>query len=124
VDALKKAGCSKIYTEKVSGGANADRAELAKIPDNVRSGDVLAIWKQDRLGRSPKNLIEIVTPSSLPPDSRAEFEGDSYVVARSIFPTAGPACVRTHRGVSLHVFGGRAGISNRRTPSPPLRLRA
>jgi DNA invertase Pin-like site-specific DNA recombinase len=60
LDALKKAGCSKIYTEKVSGGANADRPELAKVLDNVRSGDVLVIWKLDRLGRSLKNLIEIV----------------------------------------------------------------
>jgi DNA invertase Pin-like site-specific DNA recombinase len=60
VDALKKAGCSKIYTEKVSGGATADRPELAKVLDNVRSGDVLVIWKLDRLGRSLKNLIEIV----------------------------------------------------------------
>ncbi len=58
--ALKKAGCSKIYTEKVSGGATADRPELAKVLDNVRSGDVLVIWKLDRLGRSLKNLIEIV----------------------------------------------------------------
>ncbi len=58
LDALKKAGCSKIYTEKVSGGATADRPELAKVLDNVRSGDVLVIWKLDRLRRSLKNLIE------------------------------------------------------------------
>jgi DNA invertase Pin-like site-specific DNA recombinase len=43
LDALEKAGCSKIYTEKVSGGANTDRPELAKVLDNVRSGDVLVI---------------------------------------------------------------------------------
>ena len=59
LDALKKAGCSKIYTETVS-GVQTGRPALAKVLDNVRSGDVLVIWKLDRLGRSLKNLIEIV----------------------------------------------------------------
>jgi DNA invertase Pin-like site-specific DNA recombinase len=60
LDALKKAGCSKIYTETVS-GAKADRPVLAKLIDTARAGDVLAIWKLDRLGRSPKNLTDMVT---------------------------------------------------------------
>lgn len=59
LDALKKAGCSKIYTETVS-GARAERPVLTKLMDSVRAGDVLVIWKLDRLGRSLKNLIEIV----------------------------------------------------------------
>lgn len=60
LDALKKAGCSKVYTETVSGGAHADRPELNRLMDTLRKGDVLVIWKLDRLGRSLKNLIEIV----------------------------------------------------------------
>jgi DNA invertase Pin-like site-specific DNA recombinase len=60
LDALKKAGCSRVYTETVSGGAHADRPELKRLMDTLRKGDVLVIWKLDRLGRSLKNLIEIV----------------------------------------------------------------
>jgi DNA invertase Pin-like site-specific DNA recombinase len=59
VDALKKAGCRKIYTETVS-GAKAERPVLTKLMDAIRAGDVLVIWKLDRLGRSLRNLIDIV----------------------------------------------------------------
>jgi DNA invertase Pin-like site-specific DNA recombinase len=59
LDALKKAGCSEVYTEIVS-GAPADRPALKKLMDRVRAGDVIVIWKLDRLGRSLQNLIEIV----------------------------------------------------------------
>lgn len=59
LDALKRAGCSRVYTETVS-GAHADRPELNRLMDTLRKGDVLVIWKLDRLGRSLKNLIEIV----------------------------------------------------------------
>ena len=50
VDALKKAGCSKVYTEVMS-GARSDRPILAKFLENLRPGDILVIWKLDRLGR-------------------------------------------------------------------------
>lgn len=59
VDALKAAGCAKVYTEVV-GGAAAERPILARLLDEVRSGDVVMIWKLDRLGRSLRHLIEIV----------------------------------------------------------------
>ncbi len=51
VDALKKAGCNKVHTEVMS-GARSDRPVLAKLLENLRAGDVLVIWKLDRLGRS------------------------------------------------------------------------
>lgn len=59
VDALREARCEKIYTEAVS-GARAERLELNELLRNVRSGDVLVIWKLDRLGRSLKHLVELV----------------------------------------------------------------
>lgn len=60
IDDLKKNGCEKIYEEKVS-GSKVERPILQDMLKNLRSGDVLVVWKLDRLGRSLKNLLEIVT---------------------------------------------------------------
>lgn len=59
VIALEKAGCEKIYEEVVS-GAKADRPILENLIQQLRPDDVLVIWKLDRLGRSLKNLVELV----------------------------------------------------------------
>ena len=58
-DALKRAGCERIYEEAAS-GAKANRPELAKALDHMREGDTLVVWKLDRLARSMKQLIETV----------------------------------------------------------------
>lgn len=59
LDALKAAGCEKIFKEKIS-GAKTDRPELRKLLEQVREGDTVTVWKLDRLGRSLKHLIETV----------------------------------------------------------------
>ncbi len=59
-DALKKAGCNKIYTDKKS-GKDKTREGLNTALKYLREKDTLIIWKLDRLGRSLKDLIEIVT---------------------------------------------------------------
>jgi DNA invertase Pin-like site-specific DNA recombinase len=59
VDALEKAGCSRVVSEIVS-GAKVERPALNKLLESVHPGDVLMIWKLDRLGRSLTHLIEIV----------------------------------------------------------------
>ena len=59
LDALRKAGCKKIYQETVS-GAKAARVQLDLMLDNLRAGDVLVIWKLDRLGRSLRHLVELI----------------------------------------------------------------
>jgi DNA invertase Pin-like site-specific DNA recombinase len=59
-DALRKAGCVQIYEEVVS-GARAERPVLQQTLAHLRAGDVLLIWKLDRLGRSLCHLIEVVT---------------------------------------------------------------
>ena len=58
-DALKSAGCEKIFVDELSGVAAA-RPGLRQAVDNLRAGDVLVVWRLDRLGRSLGNLIELV----------------------------------------------------------------
>src|SRR5215216_6002920 len=59
-DALKTAGCMKIFTDTVS-GAKAERKGLDEALSYLREGDTLVVWRLDRLGRSMLNLIEIIT---------------------------------------------------------------
>lgn len=58
-DALRKAGCERIYTDHAS-GAKASRPELDRMLDMLREGDVVAVWKLDRLGRSVQNLTDLM----------------------------------------------------------------
>lgn len=57
LDALQAAGCERVFEETAS-GAQRDRPQLAAALDYVRAGDVLTVWKLDRLARSMKQLIE------------------------------------------------------------------
>ncbi|MCX7144206.1 MAG: recombinase family protein [Proteobacteria bacterium] len=59
VDALTKVGCEKIFEDKIS-GTRADRPGLARAMELLRKDDTLVVWKLDRLGRSVKNLVDLV----------------------------------------------------------------
>jgi DNA invertase Pin-like site-specific DNA recombinase len=59
-DALKKIGCSKIFTDTAS-GAKAEQNGLEEALEYVREGDTLVVWRLDRLGRSLKHLIETIS---------------------------------------------------------------
>jgi DNA invertase Pin-like site-specific DNA recombinase len=59
-EALEKCGCEKIYEDKIS-GTRANRPGLDKALEMLREGDTLVVWKLDRLGRSVKNLITLVS---------------------------------------------------------------
>ena len=58
-DALTEGGCTKIFTEQMS-GAVTDRPALHDALEFARSGDTLVVWKLDRLARSMKQLIETI----------------------------------------------------------------
>jgi DNA invertase Pin-like site-specific DNA recombinase len=59
VKALRQAGCKPIFEEKASGG-RWDRPELHRALEQLREGDVLVVWKLDRLSRSLKDLLHIM----------------------------------------------------------------
>jgi DNA invertase Pin-like site-specific DNA recombinase len=59
LDALHQAGCEVIYQEKIS-GKNSNRPELQKMMAHLRKGDHVIVWKLDRIGRSIKDLLEIM----------------------------------------------------------------
>src|SRR5713101_4884097 len=59
VAALKAAKCERIYREKASGG-RWDRPELHRLLDQLRKGDVLVVWKLDRLSRSLRDVLIIM----------------------------------------------------------------
>lgn len=58
IDALKKAKCEQVFKE-IASGAKTARPVLNDLLSRLRSGDVLIIWKLDRLGRSLKHLVTL-----------------------------------------------------------------
>ncbi len=93
-DALKRAGCEKIIEDTVSGG-KVQRPGPERVRNALRSGDVLAVWRLDRVGRSLRHLIELM----------AELEAERIgfqSVTESIDPT-------TPDGkLVFHIFGALA----------------
>jgi DNA invertase Pin-like site-specific DNA recombinase len=59
IEALKVAGATTLYREKVS-GARADRPQLAKLMKALKAGDIVIVTKLDRLGRSTRELLDLI----------------------------------------------------------------
>ena len=82
LDALKKAGCEKIFQEKAS-GRKESRPELDKLLAHLRPGDILLVHSLDRLGRTMKQLVELM----------AEFKSKVVQfksISEGIFDTTSP----------------------------------
>ena len=95
IEALRVAGCEKVYQEKAS-GARVDRPELGRVlTDVLRSGDTLVVWKLDRLARSLKQLI--VTAENL------EAKGINLVSLTDAIDTTTPGGMLT-----FQIFGAIA----------------
>lgn len=93
-DALKQAGCSRIYEDRLS-GAKVARPGLTKALEVARSGDVLVVWRLDRLGRSLKDLIQMV-----------ETLGERGIELHSL--TEALATTSTSGKLIFHLFGALA----------------
>ena len=59
IKALKKEGCKRIYSEYID-GARIERTKLKDMISQLREGDIVIVWKLDRLGRSLHDLITLV----------------------------------------------------------------
>jgi DNA invertase Pin-like site-specific DNA recombinase len=59
VDAMNHEQCEKTFTDKMT-GKRFDRPEFVKMLEQARAGDIIVVWRLDRLGRSLKELIEVV----------------------------------------------------------------
>ena len=93
-DALEKAGCERIYVERAS-GSSSSRPELERTIEILRQGDTLVVWRLDRLGRSLKHLIELVTELE---DERIGFKS----LTESMDTTT------TNGKLIFHIFGALA----------------
>ncbi|MGY4697544.1 recombinase family protein [Xylella fastidiosa subsp. sandyi] len=71
-EALAKAGCKKVFEDKVS-GTRVERPGLAKTLEMLREGDTLVVWKLDRLGRSVKQLVDTDSIDTGTPSGRFFF---------------------------------------------------
>lgn len=93
-DALKAAGCEKIVVEKAS-GAKKDRSGLERVREQLRKGDVLVVWRLDRLGRSLRHLIELMT--------ELEGQGTGFQSVTEAIDTTTPG-----GKLVFHIFGALA----------------
>ena len=76
---LRKAGCRRIYQETIGGGT-LDRPELEKCLDRLEKGDTLVVWRLDRLGRSIRDLLQIV--------DRLDKSGIHFISLKERFDTS------------------------------------
>ncbi len=93
-DALKAAGCGKIIEDTASGG-KAQRSGLDRVRDLLRQGDVLVVWRLDRLGRSLKQLIELI--------GELEGQGIGFQSVTEAIDTTSPG-----GKLVFHIFGALA----------------
>lgn len=82
VSAFKAAGCTRVYEEKASGG-RWDRPQLHRMLDQLREGDVVVVWKLDRLSRSLKDLLHIL--------EKIDAAGANFRSLTEAIDTSGPA---------------------------------
>jgi DNA invertase Pin-like site-specific DNA recombinase len=93
-DALKKAGCEKVFSDTVT-GAQLERNGLKEALQFMRAGDILVVWKLDRLGRSLRHLIDTVR--------QLEDEGKEFQSITERIDTTTPG-----GKLIFHIFGALA----------------
>ena len=101
-DALKAASCDKVV-EDTAGGGKADRPGWAHCAEILRPGDVLVVWRLDRLGRSLRHLIDLMT--------ELEEEGIGCQSVTEAIDTTTPG-----GKLVFHIFGALAEFERESNP--------
>lgn len=105
IAALKKAGCSRIFQEKASAG-RWDRPELHRLVEQLREGDVLVVWKLDRLSRSLKDLLILL--------EKVQLAGAGFQSLTEAIGTTTPA-----GRMMMQIVGSWPSLSGRCSRSEP-----
>ena len=118
-DALRKAGCERVFEDTVS-GSTSERPGLSSALAFLREGDVLGVWRLDRLGRSLPHLIEVV--------AGLEARGVGFRSLTEAIDTTTPGgrdcpdlCVNgeyRRRGIVLEIVQGHNATNCRRGRAP------
>jgi len=101
IDALNQFGCDKIYTEKKSGAR--DRPIFNELLQELKANDTLVVWKLDRLGRSMKNLINLI-------DNLNERNITLAIVKDGIYPNSATGKLLFGIGALFSEFERNIGI--------------
>jgi len=132
-DALEKAGCERIFKDNGVSGATTERPGLTEALACVREGDVLVVWKLDRLGRSLRHLIEVVNgleARGVQVRSLTEGFDTTTAAGKMLFHVIGALAEmersiireRTHAGLAAARARGRAGGRKRKIDSRALKM--
>lgn len=125
---LKAAGCEVIRAEKVSGKSRDGRDELARIMDFIRSGDELVVVKLDRLGRSTRDVLNLVHElegkgAALtvlePAFSTRDATGSILVTVLGMVAEMERKFIRERQQIGIEAAKGR-GIYKGRKPTAPV----
>lgn len=82
LDALQEAGCEKIFSDKGVSGTKSVRPGLSEVLAHLRPGDVLVVWRLDRVGRSTKDVLALV--------ERLQADGVAFRSLTEELSTTGP----------------------------------
>lgn len=115
IDALTKAGCEKIFTDKIS-SSKAHRQGLADALDYVRAGDTLVVWKLDRLCRNIAELLKVsekLKNNGIELQSLTESIDTSTPTGRMYFTILGAVAQMEREQIQERVKAGMAAATKR-----------
>lgn len=131
LDELKKAGCKKIFTDIIS-GSKKEREGLKELLEYARAGDIIVVYRLDRLGRSLKDLIHIMNQfeeRKLGFKSLTEHIDTTTPIGKLVFQISGAFAeferniIRQRTQIGLKAARARGRLGGRPTKMTPDKIR-